>query len=309
MDRPKRTHAYSDFIADSTRWDHFKPRPGDIIVATPVKCGTTWTQMICALLVHQTPKLPQPLTVLSRWLDRVGESTVDVVAHFEAQQFRPVVKTHTPLDGLPYYDDATYVFCGRDPRDMLLSTMDHLANVSAQSMAEARKRGNLPDDFQLPTDPNALLPMWLTVGQQPWMGDGFPMGSIIYLSQTYWKFRRLPNMVFLHYNDLSNDLDGEMRRLSRALGIPVTEAIWPSLVEAARFSAMKEHADESAPGAHLGEWTSNRDFFRKARRGEWRDSLTAESKAFYEKITGERLEPELKAWLEGGRAAFDPAAS
>jgi len=308
MDQPERTHTYSDFIADSARWDHFKPRRGDIIVATPVKCGTTWTQMICALLVHQTPRPPQPLTMLSRWLDRHTETVEDVVAHFEAQPFRRIVKTHTPLDGLPYYDDVTYVFCGRDPRDMLLSMMDHLANVSAQSMADARKRGNLPDDFQLPTDPNALLPMWLTVGQQPWMGDGFPMGSILYLSQTYWKFRHLPNIVFLHYQDLSNDLGGEMRRLSRALDIAVDEAKWPALVEAASFRAMKEHADEAAPGAHLGEWADNRDFFRKARRGEWREVLSAESKALYEKISSERLEPELKAWLEGGRAAVDPKA-
>lgn len=309
MNKPERIHAYTDFIADSMRWDHFEPRPGDIIVATPAKCGTTWTQMICALLVHQNPKLPQPLTVLSRWLDRIGENAEDVAAHFEAQQFRRVIKTHTPLDGLPFYDDATYVFCGRDPRDMLLSMMDHLANVSAQSMAEARKRGNLPDDFQLPTDPNALMPMWLTVGQQPWMGDGFPMGSILYLSQTYWKFRLLPNIVFLHYQDLIGDLDGEMRRLSRALGIPIDEAIWPSLVKAASFNAMKEHADEAAPGAHLGEWASNRDFFRKARQGEWRDVLTTESKSLYERISSDRLAPELKAWLEGGRAAYDPKAS
>jgi hypothetical protein len=29
-----------------------QPRPGDIIVATGSKMGTTWSQMLCALLVH-----------------------------------------------------------------------------------------------------------------------------------------------------------------------------------------------------------------------------------------------------------------
>ena len=134
------------------------------------------------------------------------------------------------------------------------------------------------------------------------------MGSILYLSQTYWKFRHLPNIVFLHYRDLSENLDGEMRRLSRALDIAVDETKWPALVEAAGFNAMKEHADEAAPAAHLGEWANNRDFFRKARRGEWREVLSAESKALYEKIATERLEPKLKSWLEGGRAAVDPKA-
>ena len=46
---------YRSSVADSQRWDDFRLRPGDIIVTTPPKCGTTWTQMICALLILQTP--------------------------------------------------------------------------------------------------------------------------------------------------------------------------------------------------------------------------------------------------------------
>jgi aryl sulfotransferase len=42
---------YQSFLTDSSRWDGFSFRPGDIIISTPAKCGTTWTQMICALLI------------------------------------------------------------------------------------------------------------------------------------------------------------------------------------------------------------------------------------------------------------------
>ena len=91
MTKPERIHTYTDLIMDSARWDAFHPRKGDIIVCTPAKCGTTWTQMICALLVHQTPALPQPLTVLSRWLDRHTEPVENVVAHFESQPFRAII--------------------------------------------------------------------------------------------------------------------------------------------------------------------------------------------------------------------------
>jgi len=51
----------------------------------------------------------------------------------------------------------------------------------------------------------------------------------------------------------------------------------------------------------FGEWADNTTFFRKARRGEWRDVLNAKNQALYEQVTRERLEPELKAWLAGGR--------
>lgn len=67
---PERCRRYATPVCDSSRWDGYKPRPGDIIVCTPPKCGTTWIQMICALLVHGSAQLPKPLTHLSRWLDR-----------------------------------------------------------------------------------------------------------------------------------------------------------------------------------------------------------------------------------------------
>jgi hypothetical protein len=304
---PERIHTYTDTIADSARWDRFLPRKGDIIVATPPKCGTTWTQMICALLVHQSPQFPQPLTVLSRWLDRHSEPAETVAAHFEAQPFRRIVKTHTPLDGLPFYGEATYVVCGRDPRDAFLSMMDHMANLSQATIAEATGQANLPPDFRLPTDVNAMFPVWLTTGTQPWMNDGFPAGSTFYFTQTYWRFRHLPNVVFLHYQDMTDDLDGEMRKLSAALGIPVDEAKFPALVEAARFSSMKTDAAALAPGAHLGEWADNTNFFRKARSGEWRGVLNAENLALYDQLASTKVEAGCLAWLEGGRKAFDPA--
>ncbi len=308
LNKPERIHTYTDLIADSARWNGFKPRKGDIIVATPAKCGTTWTQMLCALLVHQTPQLPQPLTVLSRWLDRHTEPVEDVIAHFEAQPFRRIIKTHTPLDGMPYWEDVTYVFCGRDPRDAFLSMMDHRANLSEQTIADVLKRGNMPSNFKLEGGSNETFAGWLTTGAQPWMWDGFPSGSVLYLTNSYWQFRRLPNVVMLHYADLTRNRDAEMRRLSAALGIAVNETIWPELVAAAGFKAMKEHASQNAPGAHLGEWAKDSDFFRKARNAEWQTALSPENRALYEKVTTEKLEPALKKWLEGGRAAVDPKA-
>jgi hypothetical protein len=312
MPLPERARTYETPFFDSARWDHFALRPGDILVCTPVKSGTTWTQMLCALLVHQSPVFPEPLNRLSRWLERLAEPIEEIVAAYEAQRHRRIIKTHTPFDGLPYRDDAAYVFCGRDPRDVFFSSLDHIANVSEKSAAEVRRRVGLPDDFafDLTTDPNLLFRTWLTTGAMEGMEDGFPAGSVMTLTTTYWRFRELPNLHFLHYADLSADLDGELRRLARFLGTPVEERRWPDLVAAASFEAMRERADELAPGGHFEEWRSNRDFFRQARRGAWRDVLDAESQALYEKLSLERLGPRLKAWLEGGRATGgDPKAA
>jgi len=37
---------YEGTVYDSNRWDGFELRTGDIIIAAPPKCGTTWMQMI-----------------------------------------------------------------------------------------------------------------------------------------------------------------------------------------------------------------------------------------------------------------------
>ncbi len=94
-----------------------------------------------------------------------------------------------------------------------------------------------------------------------------------------------------------------MRRLSAFLGIPVDEARWPELVQAARFDAMKERADQNAPGAHLGEWRSASDFFRKGRMQAWEGVLSPKSLSLYERVMNERYEPEFRRWLETGFAA------
>ena len=120
---------YEASMYDSTRWDGFELRPGDIIISTPPKCGTTWTQMICALLILQEPELPLPLDTLSPWIDMVTRARTDVFADLEAQMHRRFIKTHTPLDGIPNDPTVTYICVGRDPRDVGLSMGRHIDNT------------------------------------------------------------------------------------------------------------------------------------------------------------------------------------
>ena len=53
---PKRNQRYVGFATDSSRWDHFTSRDDDIFICAPCKCGTTWTQAICALLIFKDPE-------------------------------------------------------------------------------------------------------------------------------------------------------------------------------------------------------------------------------------------------------------
>ena len=63
-------YRYVNDEEDSARWTGFPFRDGDIVISTRSKTGTTWVQMICALLVFQTPELPEPVARLSPGLTR-----------------------------------------------------------------------------------------------------------------------------------------------------------------------------------------------------------------------------------------------
>ena len=115
---------------DSARWRHFPFRAGDIVISTRSKSGTTWMQMICALLVFQTPAFPQPLADLSPWLDWLITPEAEVYARLAAQRHRRIIKTHTPLDGLPIDPGVTYIVVARDPLDLAVSLFHQRANLN-----------------------------------------------------------------------------------------------------------------------------------------------------------------------------------
>src|ERR1051326_4513852 len=96
--------SYRTFIADNARWEGFQFRDGDIVIATPPKCGTTWTQMICALLIFRTPEFDRHMDLISPWLEMLTRPLDSVVADLEAQTHRRFIKSHTPLDGIPFHE-------------------------------------------------------------------------------------------------------------------------------------------------------------------------------------------------------------
>ncbi|MBA2521671.1 MAG: sulfotransferase domain-containing protein, partial [Chloroflexia bacterium] len=71
---------YRSIVADSGRWDGFAFRPGDVVISTPAKCGTTWTQMLCALLIFDGPVFPALLSEVSPWLDMCTRPLAEVTA-------------------------------------------------------------------------------------------------------------------------------------------------------------------------------------------------------------------------------------
>jgi aryl sulfotransferase len=296
---------YRSILADSARWESFPFREGDIVISTPPKCGTTWTQMICALLVFQTPDFPRPLTEISPWFDMLTTGRSELIAALEAQPHRRFIKTHTPLDGLPLDDRVTYVCVGRDPRDAGFSWSNHAANLDMDAFLAARRNAvGLEDlDELLPDGPSALPPTEIERFWQ-WVGDTRPatewpvsLAALLHHVRTFWPATTgAPNLVLLHYDDLQADLEGQMRYLAQRLGIDVPAQRWPQLVPAARFDEMRRRADDLVPNRGDAFWHDHEKFFHRGTSGQWRTRLSEDDLRRYHLRVAELNDPEVAGW-------------
>lgn len=94
---------------------------------------------------------------------------------------------------------------------------------------------------------------------------------------TFWQVRDQPNIMLLRYEDLIDDLEGQMRYIADRLGIAIAETVWPGLVQAATFEGMKGRASElAAEASHDGFYNDRDQFFRKGSSGTSRVQVTCE---------------------------------
>ncbi len=300
---------YRAIVCDSDRWDGFRFRDGDIIISTPPKCGTTWTQTICALLIFQTVDLPKPVDVLSPWLDQTLRSRDDVFADLEAQDHRRFIKSHLPLDGLPFDDRVTYICVGRDPRDVAMSWDNHMDNIDFEAFFALREKAVGLEDLAEVMPPGGI-PVPLGTERErfwQWVDDQTPLpvtvGGLQFLVhhvESFWRERNRPNVIMLHYGELKADLEGEMRSLAGRLSIDVPDELMPELALAATFGEMRKRAVNAAPNATEPIWKDTARFFHRGTNGQWLDLLDRDDLRRYEARVRELAAPDLAEWLHQG---------
>jgi hypothetical protein len=159
-------------------------------------------------------------------------------------------------------------------------------NIDRDRLSELT--GSAPVRMELPPLEEWLVE-WVTRGGG--YLDSLP-GVMAHLTDA-WRRRHDPNVVLVHYEDLSADLAGRMAALAGRLGL---EPPTPDLVAAATFDRMRTRATELAPDV-LGVLKSPEAFFRGGRSGAGREVLDAAGLAAYERRARELAPPGLLAWL------------
>lgn len=302
VERPR----YRSVVSDSSRWEGFEFRDGDIVISTPPKSGTTWTQMLVAMLVFGSPEFPRPLSEISLWLDMQLASKDDVFARLAAQTHRRFIKSHTALDGLPYDERVTYICVGRDPRDVAVSCRHHMSNIDLDRFIKVREQAVGLDDLaelmpaQQPQEPVDPIVEFLDSDFAPNNFNVMTLSYVLHHLQTFWARRDAPNIALFHYADLQADLPGQLRRLATVLDLPLDDSRVPELAAAASFAAMRDNAEMVAPNSDVQIWKSTDDFFHRGSSGQWREAFDDEMLHRYEARVAALATPDLRAWAESG---------
>lgn len=277
---------------NSTAWDNFKFRDGDIILATYAKSGTTWTQQILAQLIFSGAE-GIDVSKLSPWYD-LRIMPPEALAALEEQTHRRFIKTHLPVDALVFSPKAKYLYVGRDGLDVVWSLYNHHANANQQWYDALN---NTPGRVGPPIEPPADVAVYF----RDWLEkDGYPFWSFWENVRSWWNIRHLANVKLIHFNDLKRDLPGSIRDIADFLGIAIDEKTFPAIVEHCTFDYMKAHAETVTPlGGALWEGGA-RTFINKGTNGRWKDVLTSADITNYKNAAMRELGAPCARWLANG---------
>ncbi len=281
---------YQNLVSDNARWQGFEPRPGDIFVCTPAKCGTTWMQTIVANLLWPDGDFPGSIVNgICPWIEAKFMPADAMHEMLRQQTHRRAMKSHTPVDGIPWFEEARYITVARDGRDAFMSWCNHVRRMKMVALLGE----------QATPDAAPPLPVFDGVDYSGYFRQWLEANDFFAVVSSWWQQRGRENVLFVHYNDMKQNLEGEMRRVAAFLGIEPDPAHWPAAVERCTFEGMRN------AGTRIGDFERGFEggiegFLFKGTNGRWREVLDADDLAAYQRKVAETLPPDAARWVELG---------
>jgi len=206
--------------------DSYQPTPADVFVVTQMKCGTTWMQhLVYQVLFRGRGNLVESGTALyavSPWIEALKSVPIEQAPTLGAERPSRIIKTHLPAELCPWSTAAKYIYVARHPVSCFASCIDFV-NTNVGAMAPA-----LP-----------VFEEWYCSPQLMWWGT-WP-----HHVQGWWdRAQANPNVLFIHFEDMKQDLPAVVRRVAGFLGVkPLSDAEVAAVVEKTGFRYMQEHQE------------------------------------------------------------------
>jgi len=289
--KTERLRNYSGPVTNTDIWDEFEVRPDDVFVVTPPKCGTTWMLNIVMMLIYGRAVPEAGNREEAPWLDVEFRDRKAIAAFLSGLTRRRCIKSHTPMDGISYGAEPTYIVVYRHPIDAHFSFRSHVDNM--------KDPGALADLF--PADIEVGFRRFLDGALTGAGTDDLTIASIAHhYKQAKCRYSN-GNVHFFHYADLSRDLRGQIARLADLLNIDLSAQTLDEITEANTFASMRKAAEISKK--RFDENSSFNDdakFFDSGSSNKWEGKLASESLSRYMDRCASLLSPKDAAWLNWG---------
>ncbi len=230
----------------------FVAKDGDVFVVTYPRSGTTWTEQMVHLLVHNGEQGEQRITDAVPWVETLPQRPGGMSVFLQTIQGRRLFTSHLPYPLMPRFNGAAakIVYVARNPKDVAISTYFH-------DQSKLGYEGSWEEHFQLFQKGNVTFG-WYFDHVLPW-----------------WQVSQSDrNILFLKYEDMKNDHAGNVARLASFLDVQADSALIDKVVALSSFQSM-------ATGQNTNfDWVPQKadkpKHFRKGDIGDWRNHFTAE---------------------------------
>lgn len=213
----------------------FKPRPSDVFIVTSPKAGTTWLQHICHQLRTKGDMDFGEISEVVPWIELAHDIGQDLHADQPGAPPR-LYKTHAWKPDIP--KGGRYIVCFRDPEDVVFSFYRFFdgwfiypkGKVSFKTFAQEffLRRGKPESPMQNASYWHHLV-SWLKED-----GEG--------------KGERGEDVLLVAFEELKEDLEGQVRRIATFLGYVPGSADYEERVNVATahstLAFMQEHKEK-----------------------------------------------------------------
>ncbi len=288
-DLPQKSRDYIGPVTNTDKWDAFAFRPGDIVLSTPPKSGTTWSQAILMMLINGQAADDRPVWRDSIWLDCEFRDRDAAEAALAAQTHRRCIKSHTPFDGIAFDPDAIYIAVYRHPIDVHFSLKRHVANMKEPWL-----------DHLFPGEPGAAFARFVDAPHTDQGTDDLTLASLIQHYRSFRDWSHLPNVHLFHYANLKADICASIRRYAEAIGVTVDQPLIEEIADATGIESMREVTRHNARPPAESAFHDETKFFDSGTMNKWEGRLSEAEVETYSVRLADLLNEEDRIWLETG---------
>jgi hypothetical protein len=264
---------------------------GDTLVATVPKSGTTWTQALVSALLRDEPGASYMIEGESAWVDCSLRAVEPLAKLLDTIPGRRCLKSHAPVEALPWSKDLFYVATYRHPLDAHFSMRTHLKRMDEDIELNMR----YPQD-----DPDATFDFFLGRDGAEHGTDNMTLESIVNHLKSFVAVADRSNVLILHYADLKRDPMSQADRLMRFLGLEFETGRLAEIVDGAGFEQMRARAAEAVAQDDGAVFSATPEFFAEGGTAKWEGKLSQAQLGAYDAWISKMLTGPERHWLENG---------